>query len=430
MSWLKTKKIFKLAWRNLLRNRRRTLITLSFIVVGVLAMGLARGYFVQTIHGLQEIAIRSGFAGSMGSAHIIVKDNRYNTSDEQYVLEFGLDNSEEIIKQASTIDGFDYALPRTVFGGLASNGDKSIPFKGFAVDPEAEARLRDGLKDMADRAENLSLGEDIRKLMTTNFGVILGQGLADKLHLENGDGIMLLATTVDGAVNAVDVELVSTISTGSNEVDDIFLLVDHNTVSALLNSTLVTELSIMTKDRSYISEFNEQIVPIVKELQGERDMFIERWENNGVYYQAIRDLFSFMFGFLEVIIIVIVLISCWNIVNMSTMERVNEIGTMRAIGLKMNDITKIFVNEGVILGFIAVLIGIALQLVVVFIINNAGIEMPPVPGGNQGFILKVRYLTEFHYKICGVIFIGVILSYLASFFSIRKLGITEAIDHV
>ena len=430
MNWFKTKKIIKLAWRNLLRNRRRTLITLSFIVLGVMAMGIARGYFVQTIHGLQEIAIRSGFAGAMGSGHFIIRDARLDEMDEQYALQFGLDKVPDLVAKVSAIDGFDYALPRTVFGGLASNGDLSIPFKGYGVDPEVEGRLRDGLRDMADRAENLSLGEEIAKLNSAVNGVILGQGLADKLHLNIGDGLMLIGTTVDGAVNAVDVELVSTISTGSNEVDEIFLIVEKNTVSALLNSTRTSEISIMTKDRSYIPAFQRELSQAVGAAQKDREISVVRWEDNGVYYQAIRDLFSFMFGFLETIITIIVLISCWNVVNMSTMERVSEIGTMRAIGLKMKDITTMFLYEGAILGFVSVLIGFALQLAVVYLINNAGIEMPPVPGGNQGFVLKVRYLTDFHIQIGGIIFLGVLASYFASFFSIKKLTITEALNHV
>jgi putative ABC transport system permease protein len=423
-------KILTLAWRNLLRNRRRTLINLSFIMIGVVAMGVARGYFVQTMYGLQEIAIRSGLAGSLGSGHLIIRDARYASEEERYALEFGMEQPDEIVAAASTLEGFDYALVRSQLGGLASNGEKSLPFKGWAVEPEAEARLRDGLRDMAERTQNLSLGEELRRLGRTPHGVLIGQGLARALHLKEGDPLLLLGTTVDGGVNAVDVVIVGLLYTGSDEVDRLFVIVSHDTAADLINSTRVGEVSVMLRDRDAIEPAAASLVQTLGAAEDEHEYTVTRWEESGVYYRAVRDLFSFMFAFLEVIIVVIVLISSWSIVNMTTMERVQEIGTLRAIGLKLRTITGIFLMEGAILGLLAVGLGLALQLLVVYLINSAAIQMPPVPGGNQGFILKVQYFTEYHLIMTAAVVAAIVAANFASFFTIRRLTIVEALEHV
>jgi len=405
-------------------------MTLLFIALGVVAMGLARGYFGQAMWGLQEAAIRSGFAGSLGSGHLVLRDKRLDNSEERIALEFGIDNADTLISEISKINGFDYALPRTQFGGLASNGEKSLPFKAYAVESEVEAKLRDGLKDIADRHENLSVGVELRQLgAMEEDGVILGVGLAKALYVDVGDTVTLLGTTVDGAVNGVDVKVAALISTGALEVDRIFLIVLKNTAAALLNANSVGEISVMLDERGKLDKSLEEVRAILKKVSPEREYSVTRWENHGHYYTAVRDLFKFMFGFLELIIIVIVLISCWNIVNMTTMERVREIGTMRAIGIKIRTITSVFLIEGALMSVAAVIIGMLIQVVISYVINHANIVMPPVPGGNQSFILKIQYVTEYHPYIALVVVAAVVISSFASFFAIKRLTITQAIDH-
>lgn len=422
-------RMVSLALRNLTRNRRRTLVTVLLIVVGVMAMGISRGYYVQTLDGLQQITIRAGFAGSLGSGHVIVKDARYATDDERYTLEFGIENPDALIDRISTLPNFSYALPRTQLNGLASNGDKSVAFRGYSVRPPSEAELRGGLTDMAERAEDFSLGEEILKLDEAPFSALIGRGLARSLHVKKGDTILLLSTTVDGAVNAIDVTITDLLSTGSDEVDRFFLLVTHDTAVKLINSEKVGEISVMLDDRAGLPGFLPQITDELATAVPDQELQVVGWEESGLYYPAVRDLFTFMFGFLEIIIIAIVLISSWNVINMTVMERVREIGTLRSLGINQRSIFAIFVLEAFIVATIAVVIGIIVQLLIVLAINNAGIVMPPAPGGNQSFILKVRYLT-WHHPVIVISILGASLA-AATFvlLSIRRMSITQSLEH-
>ena len=424
------KKLGQLALRNLFRNKRRTLITLLLVVVGFVAMGTARGYFVQTLDGLQQISIRSGLAGSLGTGHVVLKDSRYADDEENYLLEFGLKNFAELQEEITRIDGVSYALPRSQLTGLASSGERSIAFRGFAVDPAGEAELRTGLAEIAARTEGLSLGDEFKALGEEPYRASIGVGLARSLRAEIGDSILLLTATVDGAVNAIDVEVVDLITTGSDEVDKFFLVMSHETLSLLTGAESVGELSFMLSDKALVDTLLPEISQVAKATIPDRSFDVVGWEEAGDYYPAVRDLFTFMFGFLELIIIAIVLISNWNVVNMTVMERVKEIGTMRALGMSQKSIGSIFLLEGAFAGIIAVVLGFALQLVLVLLINNAEVQMPPPPGGNQGFILQVRYVTSYHFFIIASVIGAMIIANVSALLTIRRMTITNALDHV
>lgn len=137
-----------------------------------------------------------------------------------------------------------------------------------------------------------------------------------------------------------------------------------------------------------------------------------------------------IFAFMGYIIIVIAILSCWNITNMATMERIREIGALRAIGLKNRYITSVFVMEGFLISIVGVVLGFILQLGLVAIINYLQISMPPIPGMNLGYFLRVYQYTDYHFALAIAVIVAISLSGLSSFFTIRKLSIVESLDHV
>ena len=209
-------KILHLAYRNLFRNKRRTLFAIFIAASGYAAMAIALGYYGFSIYGLQEMTIRNVFGGSGGTGHLQIKDNRSLESQEKYTLEFGLADYQKMIKTIKNQPEVDYVLPRIEFGGLVTTGDKSFPFIGYGVESMHEAALRGGLSDIN---PSLKLGEEIKPLDKNKFGIILGKKLANALGVKIGDPLMLYGATVQGAVNAIDVELVGVMSTGLNETD-------------------------------------------------------------------------------------------------------------------------------------------------------------------------------------------------------------------
>ena len=422
-------KFFKLAhfaFRNLFRNKRRTLFTLLIAAASFCAMAIAAGYYAYSVFGIQELTIRNGFSGSGGTGHLQVTDQRRINLHEEYALEFGIEDYQELSDKITENVHVDYVLPRIELGGLISNGDKSIPFIGYGVKPELEIKLLEGLVSVN---PVLDKGNDILQLKSMDFGVVLGKKLAQALNAEVGDTLMLFGTTVDGGVNAIDVALTNIISTGINEVDKYYLLTNIKTAQVLVNTERVSLLAVMLNDRKKI---DQSLQPIAKDIEGfqGQEFAIQDWVELGEYYQAVRDLFVIIFTFMGSIIIVIAILSCWNITNMATMERIREIGTLQAIGLKNRYITLVFIIEGFFISVLGVIVGYLMQLVMVSVINNLLIPMPPIPGMNQGYFLQVYQYTENHITLALSVIFAITFSGLSSFFTIRKLSIIESLDHV
>lgn len=425
-------KILHLAYRNLFRNKRRTLFAIFIAAAGYSAMAVALGYYNFSIYALQEMTIRNGFGGAGGTGHIQIKDKRGIENQEKYTLEFGLADYQKTIASIRTQPEVDYVLPRIEFGGLVSTGEKSFPFIGYGIESLHEANLRGGLS-LINPA--LKLGEEIAPLKNHEYGVILGRKLANSLGVKVGDPLMLYGATVHGAVNAIDVELVGIMSTGLNETDKYYLLTHVDLVQRLVNTDKISLISVMFKNRDSLDHKAEKINTLMAGAFGDNNgpgnnlNTVITWESLAEYYTAAKDLFNMIFTFMGVIILAIVILSCWNIMNMATMERVREIGTLMAIGIKNVNVTIVFLLEAFLISVIGLVIGFIAQIAISFGINSLNIQMPPVPGMNQGYALQVYPFSPYHAFVAFTVVLAITLSSLSAFFIIRKLTIVESLEH-
>jgi putative ABC transport system permease protein len=280
----------------------------------------------------------------------------------------------------------------------------------------------------------LKLGEEIAPLKNSEYGVILGRKLANSLGVKVGDPLMLYGSTVHGAVNAIDVELVGIMSTGLNETDKYYLLTHVDLVQHLVNTDKITLISVMFKNRDSLDHKVAKINTIMASTDagggtGVNFNTVVTWESLADYYTSARDLFNMIFTFMGVIILAIVILSCWNIMNMATMERIREIGTLIAIGIKNINVTVVFLLEAFLISVIGLVLGFIAQIIISFGVNSLNIQMPPVPGMNQGYALQVYPFSPYHTFVAFMVVLAITLSSLSAFFIIRKLTIVESLEH-
>ena len=419
-------KIIKLAYRNLFRNKRRTMFAVLISASGFASICVAIGYYAFSIYSLQEMTIRNGFSGSGGAAHIQITDSRVTGVQEQQSLEYGITNSDSLIKALEGIPEVDYVMPRVSFGGIISNGEKTFPYMGFGVNAEKEVKLRGGLSDID---PSLKVGEQIIPLTNGKRGIILGRSLAKSLDAEVGDMLIMYSTTSFGAVNAIDVELLGIMSTGVSETDKYYLLTGDDIAQELIVSEKVTSICMVFENRD---DFDKKVKGVEEFLAKEfpnKQLKVVEWTEFGEFYRSIRDIFNIIFTFMGTIIVVIVLLSCWNIMNVTTMERIKEIGTLRAIGLSIKSISSIFLIEAFFIGLLGVVIGLIVQFGIAAFVNSLQIIMPPIPGMNQGYLLQVYSFTPIQPFVAIGVIIAITISSMSSFFVIRKYSIVESLEH-
>jgi putative ABC transport system permease protein len=402
-----------IAWRNVARNRRRSLITGGIVAFGFVSFALAGGFMAQSFDGLRHNAIRSGLG------HIQFADPRAFDRSEEKTLEFGIRNAATAMQALRTDPAVEVVLPRLEFFGLVSAGGTSIPFAGVGVDPEAEARGSDIPKSVRD-GEWLKPG---------TRAVVIGSGLARLLNARLGDNLTVLATTPDGTLNAVDVVVGGIAEVFIKELSERYLALPLPLAQDLLTAPdTVSRISVILQETAGESataaRLDEHLhaagVKLGRKL----------WSELAVFYQQVRVLYIGIFGFMGTVLVVIVFLSTVNTTLMAVTERTREIGTLRALGARSARVSTGFILEGALLGVASAIAGALLSLIITLLINLVEISMPPPPGMAKGIVINVQVIPAV-YLLAALAMIATLA--VASYFPARRAArapIVESLAHV
>jgi putative ABC transport system permease protein len=407
-------KFLLLAFRNVFRNRRRTIMTLLMVGGGVTGLLLAGGYFAFMTRGLREDTIHNGLG------HIQIFTAEHFRRDEVHVLDTGIDNWRQIASTASTGGHVRGVAPRIEFYGMISNGAKSSVFMGSAVDPAAENSL--GF------TPRLTSGRDLSARPDGEVEALIGAGLAKSMNVKVGDGLTLLAVTTDGALNGVDVQIAGIVNNGVAELDARYLRITLTSAQRLLQSDRVTNLVVGLDATENTDMVAAGLAPRLRGMP--QEMVLKKWIDLAAYYKQVSTMFNGIFLFMGLIVFLMVLMSSVNTLLMAMLERTREIGTMLAMGTPRAWVVALFMLEATLLGLLGALVGVVGGNLLGAFINAAGLHMPPPPG----YTVRI----SFHILHVPVLMIGssilVIVSLAAASIlpAIRasRLQIAEALSHV
>jgi len=403
----------KFAWQNVLRNRRRSLVTAGITASGAASLVLAGGFMEYSFEGLRESTIRSRLG------HLQLYHGEYFSEEEDRPLQRGLADADSIERRVESLAQVRFAMARIEFSGLISNGDKSVPFLGRGVEPEKEEKLS-GFFVRMEQGRFLGQSEE----GASGQEVVLGRELAESLKAEPGEYLTLLTTTADGALNAMDVELAGTFSTGVPEYDRRALMIGLDAAQELLVTDRVTQIVVVLRDTETTDAVRERLQDLFPGLA------VKRWIDLAPYYASVVGLYEAIFAFLGAIIFALVLLSASNSMMMSIFERTREIGTLLAVGGSRSRIVAHLLCEGLIIGSSGGAAGVALGDLLACLINHAGIEMPPPPGYDQGYPLMVYQVPGVMAGTFGMMVASALLSTLFPALRAARMKIVDALGYV
>ena len=426
--------LIKIAFRNILRNARRSLMTTSAIAVGVAALVLFGEFVGNVITGLQTQSVRryghltvfrTGYfnfgAGNPGA---------YGIGDYQGVMR--LIKDDPVIAPRLRV-----VTPNVTLFGIAGNFDidASKTFFGFGVVPSDRDRMRKwdeyGQFD-APVPDDSGLRDDDESRGVIGVGLARVLGLCESLKLADcparaqvpaetsreragpasavlelaerdrepgsagregtGPRLDLLAATTGGAPNVLSLYVGKAEPQGAKELDDNFIAMHFSLAQKLLYGRgerkalgIVLQLQ-RTEDMPGV---RERLVALLKEHG--LDLEVRDFAELQPFYKQVIAMFGAIFSFLAVIMGVIVLFTVVNTMSMSVMERTSEIGTARAMGLRRAGIRRQFVIEGSLLGAIGATVGLVLAALLAFAVNHAGLTWTPP---NQASPVPLRVLTS------------------------------------
>lgn len=399
------------AWKDVFRNRRRAVITLLLAAIGTSAVLMAIGFALFTYDSLKQMAARQ-------IGHVVIAHGEYFDKDEETTLQYGLSNSVGLSKTLLADPRVSTVLPRLEFSGLISNGEKSAIFVGNGIDPKSEFGVNANLAEVSSgKALTIEGVADYPEVM-------LAKDLAHSLNAKPGSQLTLLATTVGGVLNALDVQVAGIYSTGVPEMDARALMTNLSFAQELLVSDKVSTLSVYLNDLDSAAAFSDG-------LKQQWPHFSYRlWEDLAFFYTSVRQLYDRIFGMLGMIIVVMVFFAIANTVSTSVTERTREIGTLAALGASPQRLLLGFALEAGIIGLIAACIGMLIAGLVTALLHQFPVMMPPPPGRTSGYPLLLYFDGWVYLKVALLITtISVVAAVISAGRGIRK-PIVEALQHV
>lgn len=358
----------KLGLRNLLKSYKRSLKTILTIVIGLSACLLAQGFMSHTLWGLRESLINEGLG------HIQIYQKGYLEHNHEAPYQYLLRDYQEVVQELTNVAESKLIAPRLNFQGMISAGAKSTIFKGMAGIPEKEGLLN----TFAALQEGAFLSE------AKPFGIVVGTGVARKLNVKVGDLVTLMSALEGGGLNAIDVEIVGIIEAQIKAYNDVLLLANLNTVQSFIDQPDAIDRLILLLDKT---ENLEKIVPEISKLCDQRELECYDWlQLAGKQYTQPKLFYDLVYILIMTVIILVVILSIFNTLNLVVLERVREIGTLRSLGMTRFQVGKIFIAEsfliGLIGGFFGIIVGYGLAALLNFM---GGIPIPPPPGQARGY---------------------------------------------
>lgn len=402
--------LFSLALRNILRQRARSAATLAAITIGVAGLILAGGF-------VQDIFIQFGEAIIHSqTGHIQVTRQGYsegkNRAPEDYLIESPSQLTADI---QEALPGIHLAMARLGFRGILNNGKRDLGIIGEGIEPDAEADMGTYLRFLEGRALQDS----------DKDGIVVGDGVAKSLGLKIGDRITLVMTLSAGAVNTLDFELIGIFQSFSKDFDARAVRIPLEAAKNLMDTTAAHLVVVMLKNTADTNT----TVDALKSRLSKEGFEITAWNELSDFYEKTVELYNRQFGVLRLIILLMVLLSVVNSVNMTLFERTREFGTMLAVGNRANTVFRLIMVESLCLGVLGALIGMAFGCLAAVGISAIGIPMPPPPNANMGYTALVRIVPSIVFTAGAIGFAATILATLLPARRAAKLDIVEALRH-
>lgn len=358
--------------RNIFRQRLRSAATLAAITLGVAGLILAGGFVQDIFVQLGEALIHSQ------TGHLQISRQGYREggirAPERYLIEQPEQLQQEILAQPGT----EMVLARLAFAGMINNGKRDLGIIGEGVEPSSEAVLGSFLRYIEGRP---LADSDVD-------GIVLGQGVARSLGLKAGDRANLIISLPQGAVNTLDFEVVGIFQSFSKEFDARAVRIPLAAARSLMD-TQSAHLMVVLLSRT---EDTERAQASLLEKLGPHGYEIASWHELSDFYDKTLELYDRQFGVLRLIILLMVLLSVVNSVNMTIFERTREFGTMLALGDRPGQVFRLILAESALIGLIGALLGIGFGCVCAWLISAIGIPMPPPPNANIGYTALIRLL--------------------------------------
>jgi len=398
--------LFKMAFRDLLRNKRRSLLSM-------LALGMGLGLLMlmaSVVAGEMRDAMTSAI--NLQTGHLQVRVKNYNPDKVSLKWEDLIENPAPMAAQIAALGPVQAATPRLLASGVISQGDqtKGVSVLGIEPDSAASGPYRKGIL-----SGNYLAADD-------SSGLLVGITLADKFKLKAGDTVSLLVNTSNGSVDQQTFTIRGIYSTHTPSVDENTVLLPLAKAQAITQTQgHASFIFILLKDIDQTTAVASALQPGQYEVKNYLQMnaLVANFEQMADAYMYL--LYLIVLGITATVIV--------NTLVMSVFERTREIGILAAVGMKSSSIMLMFFLESFLLAVGGVIMGLVLGGVLVLYATTIGFYFGTLGATYSGFLFGDTIYGYFRIgDAAGLSLVAFIITLLAALYPAILAAGLEPVD--
>lgn len=398
----------KLALRNLIRNRTRTILNLTMIIGAFAAIVIFRGFAHYMLNSI-EISLTEGQNGHIQIATPQIWNSDLPKDKESVYL----DQPQILEKLIAEVPSVKTVSGRANSYVLLVNGDKSIAAQALGFNADKEPSIIKWLTFTEGSA--FSAGE--------KYEILVSSGLQKNLKLTVGQTLSVIGQTLAGSMSSLDLEVKGIVSSGVSEIDNSTVYIPLRVMQKILGTQRVERIAILLKPEVNLED---TLVEIKNKISSKPGLLAKSWKDAVALFRQLVDFYSVQNLLVEIILACLVFFGILNTLGMSIYERIGELGTLRALGDRTETVLIQLIFEGLLLGFLGALIATPISFLIAYGFSALEIQIL-MPGASREMSVHIDPVVS-DYIISGGIVILTCL--IASFWPAQKavrLSIVDAL---
>ncbi len=357
--------LFKFAFRNVLRNRRRSFLTALSIFFAAIIVGLAQGW----VNGIIDVYI-DNFATYM-TGHVRVTSTGFLEREKFMPVDELIWDSDEVLGEISKIEGVRAARERIRFGILLGSEETTVEAVGMGLDLENN---------------ELDLKNKLTRGSMSGSGIYIGYKLAEKMGVNLGEELLIATRTSEGGLNGIKLTIRGFVKLGMMYDRNVFFISIPDAKRLLKMRDSTTEIFVYCEDISDTDTVREKIAAVIP-----GDLAAESYKGQlGDLYVIITNMKG-IYAFIEALILFLASFVIINTMMMAIFERIREIGTLKAMGMSDRELFINFTLEGAIIGAAGGILGAIVGIVIIMVVSYYGVDLS---AQLQSFDMPIEYVLR------------------------------------
>ena len=373
-------KIIKIAWRNVWRNKLRSLVVITSMV-----LGLWSGLFtIAMSNGINEQRVKSAIDTYLHHIQIHNPLFEYNLD-----INSSVEDPLQIVKELENnnlVKGFS---SRIIISAMASSAHGAEGVRVIGIDSENE-------KQFSDISKNIVKGNYFSNIKSKP--ALIGQKLADNLKLDIKKKLSFTFVDDKGDLQRIKFKVEGVFKTASSIHDSGNIYVKKEDLNQLLfNNSMIHEVAILCNNIDDSDILKQELQNNFPENK------VETWKDISPELGSVQELMVWFFFIFMSIILLALSFGIANIMLMAVLERKRELGMLMSVGLNKTKIFLMILFETIFISFISLPVGIVLSYLMISYYGRAGIDLSIVSQGLESFGMNSMVYThlpsDYYFKI-------------------------------